>query len=265
MGSIVLWDSSPDPSLPMDNVGKILLLTAADIVRYSFIVRKSLTYLDLSICEYSNGEKLCFTKDELKNLFLSKRYVTYFYHLDVPWRLDDVNGCSKFGYNYRDYSLYCFQQPVLVVDGIIHKISMKPHIETAVQKTNNKIRALMKFSKFLSFQELDLSENFIDYLKLISEEKDDSDLVCQFLQIQPQLVGRVFFSHYDQHLVDFILYHCTLAQFRFFEGHTRISWEHCMYYRHYESFYYLIKYGYSYPFFEEDFLDCLRGVAQLHL
>ncbi|GFV37975.1 SOCS box domain-containing protein [Trichonephila clavipes] len=88
------------------------------------------------------------------------------------------------------------------------------NVKIAIQKSNHKIRALMNFLKFFSIPEETLHQIFIPFLELLAEEREDSELICQFLQLQPQLVGELFSAADNPRLVDFVLYHTTHAKRR---------------------------------------------------
>ncbi|GFR21160.1 SOCS box domain-containing protein [Trichonephila clavata] len=255
-----MWQFSHFFSGSTIDVAKVHLESAADVVRYSFIVRKSLTYLDLSVGEYGKREKLCFTMDAYKNNVLSKRYVLYSHHLDVSRELDDTTEFNAFHYKTSSKTQGFFLKKVLVVDKNVYNMNIKPYVVTAIRKSNNKIRALMKYYKLLIIQKENFAKNYFLYMKLISNERRDSELVCQLLKEQQFYAIHIFFQHYDEHLVDFALYHATRAKCRLFEE-IPFSWRPHLFYGRYECFYQLIKYGYNYPFFSGDFLPCLRDVT----
>ncbi|GFQ89061.1 SOCS box domain-containing protein [Trichonephila clavata] len=243
-------------------VEKVKLVSAVDVVRYSFIVHKSVTYLDLSVGEYGKREKLCYTKTAYKNNVLSRRYVLYKYHLDVSTKLDgNISELNASLYCYWSLSKCFYLKAISVEYERVYNMDVKPYIKTVIQKSNHKIRALMKFIKLLSIQKQNFHQNFIPYLELISEERGDSELVCQFLQIQPHLVSLSFFLHYNQRLVDFALYHTTNVKRRIFEDDDFV-WKQYLCYGRYECFYQLIKYGYNYPFFPGDFLCCVKDILE---
>ncbi|GFQ66335.1 SOCS box domain-containing protein [Trichonephila clavata] len=235
----------------------VKLRSAVDVVRYSFIAHKSVTYLDLSVGEYGKLEKQCFTKDAYKNEVLSSRYVLYSYHLDVSRKLDDnISKIHKTLYDIRPTFKCFFLKKVSVVDESVYKLVNydKSLAKIAVQKSNNKIRTLMKLIEFFSVDFF--YANFIPYLELIIKE-GHSELVCQFLQISPHLMERIFVVPHNPALLDLVLYHTTRANCRIFN--EELDWSYLVFSENYECFYQLIKYGYILP---GNFLCHLRDFFQ---
>ncbi|GFV86495.1 SOCS box domain-containing protein [Trichonephila clavipes] len=244
---------------------QVNLNSAADEVRYSFIVHKSVTCLDLSVGEYRNREKLCYTMCAYKNKILSRRYILYKYHLDVTDSLDDnVSKFNKSLYKICSHDECFYLNEVSIVDKSVYNIEFMSYVKEAIQKSNHKIRSVMKFIKFLNVQKGDLITVYYDFLELMAEEREDSELVYKFLQIEPLFLNELFFYNYKPHLVDFVLYHATRLKRRLLDE-VRIDWRPSLFIGSLECLSLLIKYGYNYPFFREQYLLCFKGAIEYYI
>ncbi|GFS69195.1 SOCS box domain-containing protein [Nephila pilipes] len=203
---------------------KVNLNSAADEARYSFIVHKSVTYLDLSVGEYGKREKLCYTMDAFKNKILSRRYILYKYHLDVSKMLDDnISKLNESLYKICYRAECFFLKEVSIIDKSVYNMEFMSYIKTAIQSSKHKIRSVMKIIKLLNIQKESFVTIFYDFLELITEERGDSELVFEFLQIEPLFLNELFFYNYKPHFVDFVLHHATRLKRRVL-SEVRIDW-----------------------------------------
>ncbi|GFS83453.1 SOCS box domain-containing protein [Nephila pilipes] len=241
---------------------KVILDSASDVVRYSFVVHKSVTYLDLSVSEYGKREKLCFTMDAFKKKILSRRYILYNYHLDVTKKLDSNFKLTPSPWKISSRAECFFLKEVSVVHTHVYCLGFTISLaKSFIRASKHKIRSVMFSMKLLNIQDEDFKEIFYPFLELATEERKDSELVYKFLEIQPEYLNDFFFQNYKPHLVELALYHATHLKRRLFYNNKGLSWIHSIFSGQPECFFQLIKYGYHYPFFPGQYLQTVTEVV----
>ncbi|GFS74725.1 SOCS box domain-containing protein [Nephila pilipes] len=248
---------------------RVLLDSPSDVVKYSFIVHKSVTYLDLSVGEYGKREKLCFTMEAFKKEMLRRRYILYNYHLDVSKKLDNNFQLNFELCNVSSRSECFFLKDVYVLDTRVYNLRLNIPLATAfIRHAKRKIRSVMICMKLLNINEDDLrkahfQDIFYAFVELVSKEREreDSELVYKFLHIHPHYLNHFFFFNYKPHLVEFALYHATHLKRKLFYN-TEFNWAPPLFFGTPECFVQLIKYGYSFPFFPRDYIQIVTDIVK---
>ncbi|XP_055953142.1 uncharacterized protein LOC129988885 [Argiope bruennichi] len=177
---------------------------AENIVKYSFVVHKSVTCLDLSVCEYSvfkgrrQGHPLRIDKTfppliDWSNNFISteedcrksltvERQLLYAHHLDSSIKLEhslrNVQSCQK--REYYSPSMFLSQ---LDTDYELYEDSLSEMIIETLKTSNQKVNCVRKVSKIMK-KLVCLKKNFTIIslcLDILYEHCSDSNVVNDFL------------------------------------------------------------------------------------
>ncbi|KAF8766895.1 hypothetical protein HNY73_019915 [Argiope bruennichi] len=124
----------------------ISLEVPRDVVVYSFIAQRSLTYLDLSACENTLRMKTPFTEEQCRKLMEPRRQILYTLHLDLPTNLegslrdvapnaDDTEECET------------FHLGVIFVCECLYTRDLQNFIIKPIVSAKNKMEKLRKYLK----------------------------------------------------------------------------------------------------------------------
>ncbi|GBM81140.1 hypothetical protein AVEN_191284-1 [Araneus ventricosus] len=148
----------------------VKLKTATDVVRFSFIVRNSISYLDLGLCQYSMllnylgtscdccalklSKSFINTEEKCRKLFTQSRSLLYTLHLDLPrgreCSLKDVPNSITFDHDS------CIPHIAKIVPTCRFDISiLSDFIEDAISMNKKKLKMLAWILK-MSFSNLPL-------------------------------------------------------------------------------------------------------------
>ncbi|GBM33597.1 hypothetical protein AVEN_181841-1 [Araneus ventricosus] len=207
---------------------------AENIVKYSFVVHKSVTSLDLSVCEYSvfkgkrQGHPLRIdktypplidwsnnfisTEEDCRKSLTEERQLLYAHHLDSSARLEsslrNVQSCQK--RNFYSPSMFLSQ---VDTDYDLYEDNLSDMILETLKTTDQKVDCVRKVTKIM--KKLDyLKDNFAIVflcLEILYEHCTDSNIVKDFLTA---FNFKAWIVNIDRpKLLQFLLYHANQARY----------------------------------------------------
>ncbi|GFS65374.1 SOCS box domain-containing protein [Trichonephila inaurata madagascariensis] len=250
----------------------IILKQAVDVVRYGFIAQKSATYLDLSICEYTNCEKLLHTKEAFKKRILENRRIIYVYNLDICNKVDDeppkIKVVSPSGLAYSNdstvkspyvvrYDTNCYYlKEVHVSYKDVYNRGLVPFILNIVKQSTHKTREAIRYLQMM--HAADDRGIFQSFLDIICNEREDSNVVFKFLTSHSYFLSHIFLYMYKPSQLEFALYHANKMKSSLWCKEEIFSWKLIVLSGDFRCMSSLIKYGYNFPFFGKEYFNIMK-------
>ncbi|GFS54391.1 hypothetical protein NPIL_386091 [Nephila pilipes] len=240
-----------------------------DVVRYSFLAQRSITYLDLNTCEYSKREKRIFTTEAFRNRIDNRRKTLYTFHLDLTKELDPgPPKAIKFDVVHTDLSKhvctdddFCFYfQKVQVscknVYGQECDKQLKNILLERIPKSQNKIEAALKYAKVLSSLKCSckFDQALTLFLKELFDDREHSALAVEFIKFKESILSYLVVKGKQAEL-DWALFHATRLNYNLMQG-FRFNYTASL--RMFTiKIPLLLGYGYLYPFSSLNFPETL--------
>ncbi|GBN75416.1 hypothetical protein AVEN_27104-1 [Araneus ventricosus] len=182
----------------------VTLKTATDVVRFSFIVRNSISYLDLGLCQYSMllnylgtscdccalklSKSFINTEEKCRKFFTQSRSLLYTLHLDLPkgreCSLKDVPNYFTFYHNP------CIPHIAKIIPTCGFEISiLSDFVEDAINSNQKKLKILSWILK-MSFSNLPL-------LYVLKIRTVDKFIDCFYPEITDSAIFKDFIMYFD--------------------------------------------------------------------
>ncbi|XP_055953032.1 uncharacterized protein LOC129988785 [Argiope bruennichi] len=202
----------------------IVLENASDIVRFSFIVQKSISYLDLKLCDklmvFNCLNKTCGccalkfssyfinTEEKCRKYFTSRRNLLYTLHLDLPKKREYSLKKVPKTYNYEMCEDIPHLAKIIAICGFSDKL-LSNFIQDFIRVNNQKLRILKWILKMDFFDRSMLYyleiETVNEFIHCFHPTITDPALFKNFI-MQVDIVEWII-TYEDQEIVEFLLSH----------------------------------------------------------
>ncbi|KAF8770311.1 hypothetical protein HNY73_017857 [Argiope bruennichi] len=214
----------------MDEVPPIkYIFRAKSMVKYSFIVQKSLSYLDLSLCEFTKSKRsikrlklahllnlrvseknAIHTEEDCKKRFCINRSVLYDFHLDVSKELETSLRSPVHHQKIRSCSSEKILLNMIDYKDNIHDLCLNRIIAEVLEETEDKVKFIHTVSKLLERMNFLSNECIrVKGLAYLCFQCSDSNIIKDFLTSMNFSVEDFF--HLSIHIFERILYHAHRA------------------------------------------------------
>ncbi|GBL73078.1 hypothetical protein AVEN_128233-1 [Araneus ventricosus] len=207
------------------------IINTESIVKYSFVVLKSVAYLDLSLCELSSlrGKRkpnymigpfsiivtsnfVCTEEGCRKNL-AQNRKLLYDFHLDVSCELELPLGNNRTDEKLRYYSDSVLLNKMSIVS-VWFEMCLNRMVTHALQETNQQVKLLHQISKIARRIRFVGKHGYIrtEGSNILFSKCRDSNIVKDYLIAMD--FGDEYLLKLRPQVVGYLLYHASCAGYR---------------------------------------------------